>query len=134
MSKITRGVPQEFTRRQKIVRNTSLFMMTRMRLMVSSSQLIMLNRMETRFLLFLKTLAEVLRPGTFSSCLFLNLLEKKFIYRVSSLLGLKLVTLYYKTPEKLDLRKGYIVHVYRYMWLLTLNPIFSAPNGQNGKI
>ena len=47
--------------------------MTRMRLTVSSSQFIMLNCIETRFLFFLKTMADPLIPGTFSSCFFLNL-------------------------------------------------------------
>ena len=51
--------------------------MTRMRLTVSSSQLIMLNCTKTRFLLFLKTLADMLMPVTFSSCLFLKLKKKR---------------------------------------------------------
>ena len=54
--------------------------MTRMRLTVSSSQLIMLNCIETRFLLLLKTLADLLMPVTFSSCLFLNLIKKDEVF------------------------------------------------------
>ena len=57
--------------------NTFSLNMTRTRLTVSSSQLIMLNCTETRFLLFLKTLADMLMPVTFSSCLFLKLKKKR---------------------------------------------------------
>ena len=61
-----------------MLKNTFCPNMTRMRLVVSSSQLIMLNLIETRFLLFLKTLAELLIPATFSSCFFLNLFKIVF--------------------------------------------------------
>ena len=50
--------------------------MTRIRLIISNSQLIMLNCIETRFLLFLRTLADLLIPITFSSWLFLNLKQR----------------------------------------------------------
>ena len=74
LSKYTRGVPQAVTRRKRRVTNTlSSSIVTRMMLIVSSTQFIMLNRIETRFLLFLETLADLLIPITFSSCLFLNL-------------------------------------------------------------
>ena len=46
---------------------------TRMKLTVSRSQLNMLNCIETRFLLFLLVFAELLRPLTLLSCIFLNL-------------------------------------------------------------
>ncbi len=46
---------------------------TRVRHTKSRSQLIMLNCIVTRFLLFLKILAELLRPGAFLSCIFLKL-------------------------------------------------------------
>ena len=80
LSKYTRGVPQAVTRRKRRVTNTlSSSIVTRMMLIVSSTQFIMLNRIETRFLLFLKTLADPLIPFTLSSCLFLNL--KKYTRR-----------------------------------------------------
>ena len=63
-----------------MLKNTLSPNMTRMRLTVSSSQLIILNLIETRFLFFLKTLAELLIPATFSSsCYFLNLLTNSFV-------------------------------------------------------
>ena len=83
LNKITRGVPQELNRTKKIVKNTLFFIRNRMRLTVSRSQLIMLNRIETRFLLFLKTLAELLIPRTFSACLLVNLLENRLIIILS---------------------------------------------------
>ena len=49
---------------------------TRVRQTKSSSQLIMLNRIVTRFLLFLNVLEELLRPVAFLSCKFLKLYKE----------------------------------------------------------